>query len=43
MKLIILGIVLYVSGFSLMVIYTNWQAALGIFLLLWATNVERIS
>ena len=38
---IFLTITLAITGFVLIVVYANWQIALGIFLLMWADNIDK--
>ena len=33
--------VLYVAGFGLLLSYAGWQVAAAVFLILWASNIER--
>lgn len=41
-KLLILLVVgLAFSGFTMITIYGNWQIAAGIFLLMWADNIDK--
>ncbi len=37
----ILTVLLYITGFTVVTIYSNIQVSLGIFILMWASNLER--
>lgn len=37
---LLFGGVLAGSGFALLWVYGSWQIALGVFLLIWANNIE---
>lgn len=37
----VLPLVLYPIGFGLIWAFGSWQSAIGVFVVLWASNVER--
>lgn len=38
-ELAIFSIIIGLTGLGIIVIYTNWQTALGIFLFIWSQNI----
>lgn len=41
MMKLLLPLVLYPIGFGLIWAFGSWQSAIGVFVVLWASNVER--
>ena len=39
--LMCMALILIITGFILIGLYSNWMVALGIFLFLWGNNIER--
>jgi len=40
-KKVLLWLVLVIAGFSLIIIFSQWQVALGVWFLFWVQNIEQ--
>jgi hypothetical protein len=38
---LLICLLLYIIGYSLLIYFTNWQSGLAVFIIQWADNVEN--